>query len=219
MPVPRENGEQLKKVISSLPDSPGIYKYFDETGTLIYIGKAKNLKKRVLSYFTKNQHDNRKTLVMVSRIRNIEYTLVDSEIDALLLENSLIKEFQPRFNINLKDDKTYPLIRISNERFPRIYPTRNPVKDGSDYFGPYASLRMMHTILDMIRQIYPTRTCNLLLTEANIRAGKFKICLEYQIGNCKGPCEALQTEDDYMQSIRNIKKYPERKYWRSNRAP
>lgn len=195
----------LKRVISSLPDSPGIYKYYDSEGTLIYIGKAKNLKKRVSSYFTKTHHENRKTVVMVGRIADIQFTLVDSEIDALLLENSLIKKFQPRFNINLKDDKTYPWICIKKERFPRIFPTRQYTKDGSEYFGPYASGTMMHTILDLIKVLYPTRNCNLLLTPENIAAGKFKACMEYQIGNCKAPCIALQTEEDYNTSIRQIK--------------
>jgi excinuclease ABC subunit C len=197
--------EELKKVIQSLPSNPGVYKYFDTEGLLIYIGKAKNLKKRVSSYFNKQLFENHKTSVMVSRINRVEYTIVDSEIDALLLENSLIKEFQPRYNVNLKDDKSYPFICIKNERFPRIYPTRNPVKDGSEYFGPYASVRMMHTILDLIRALYPTRNCNLNLTQENIASGKFKVCLEYQIGNCRGPCENLQSEEDYNQSIRHIK--------------
>jgi excinuclease ABC subunit C len=196
--------DYLRKLIQGLPGSPGIYKYFDKDGNLIYIGKAKNLKKRVSSYFTKN-HDNRKTSVMVSRIVEIQFTLVDSEIDALLLENSLIKKFQPKFNINLKDDKTYPFICIKHERFPRIFSTRNAIKDGSEYFGPYASGSMMHTILDMIRSLYPTRNCNLNLSAENIEAGKFKTCLEYQIGNCKAPCVGYQNEKDYMDSIREIR--------------
>lgn len=195
----------LKRVISSLPDSPGVYKYFDKEGNLIYIGKAKKLKKRVSSYFTKNHYENRKTAVMVSRIADIQFTLVDSEIDALLLENSLIKKFQPKFNINLKDDKTYPFICIKNEPFPRIFPTRNPIKDGSDYFGPYASGTMMRTILDLVKALYPTRTCNLNLTQENIKAFKFKACLEYQIGNCKAPCIDLQSEEDYMAAVKEIK--------------
>lgn len=196
----------VKQAISALPDSPGIYKFFDEQGKILYIGKAKNLKKRVSSYFSKNQFENRKTYVMVSHIRQIDFTLVDTEADALLLENSLIKEFKPRYNINLKDDKTYPFIRITRERFPRIFPTRNPVKDGSEYFGPYASVRIMHLILDMLKGLYPTRNCTYHLSEANIKAGKFKRCMEYQIGNCKAPCEGLQSEDDYMQDIAQIKK-------------
>lgn len=195
----------LKNSIRKIPGAPGIYKYFDEKNELIYIGKAKNLKKRVSSYFTKN-HDSRKTALMVTKIRRIEFTLVDSEFDALLLENSLIKEFQPRYNINLKDDKTYPFIRITRDRFPKVFPTRNMVKDGSEYFGPYASVRMMHAVLDMIRQLYPLRNCNLVLSEANIKSGKFKVCLEYHIGNCKGPCEGLQSEEDYLESLEQVKR-------------
>lgn len=188
-----------------MPETPGVYRYFDKDNKLIYVGKAKNLKKRVSSYFTKNHHENRKTAVMVSKIVRIEFTLVDSEFDALLLENSLIKKHQPRFNINLRDDKTYPFICIKNERFPRIFPTRNPVKDGSDYFGPYASVRIMHTMLDLIKSLYPTRNCTYILSEANIAALKYKTCLEFQIGNCKGPCENLQSEADYNEGIKQVK--------------
>jgi excinuclease ABC subunit C len=195
----------LKEIISSLPETPGIYKYFDKDGTLIYIGKAKSLKKRVSSYFNKNHYENRKTAVMVSRICNIEFTLVETEIDALLLENSLIKKFQPKFNINLKDDKTYPFICVKREPFPRIFPTRNPIKDGSEYFGPYASGNMMHTILDLIKTIYPLRNCNLNLSEKNINEFKFKTCLEFDIGNCKAPCVGLMMEDEYIQNIKNIR--------------
>jgi excinuclease ABC subunit C len=195
----------LKSIIGSLPDTPGIYKYYDAEGVLMYIGKAKSLKKRVSSYFTKTRHENRKTAILVSKIVDIQFTLVDSEIDALLLENSLIKKFQPRFNINLKDDKTYPWICIKRERFPRVFATRQQVKDGSEYFGPYASVSMMYTILDLIKVLYPTRNCNLVLTPDNINAGKFKACMEYQIGNCKAPCIASQSEEDYNFSIRQIK--------------
>jgi excinuclease ABC subunit C len=195
----------LKQTILSLPETPGVYRYFDKDNKLIYVGKAKSLKKRVSSYFTKNHHENRKTAVMVSKIVRIEFTLVDSEFDALLLENSLIKKHQPRFNINLRDDKTYPFICIKNERFPRIFPTRNPVKDGSDYFGPYASVRIMHTMLDLIKSLYPTRNCTYVLSEANIASLKYKTCLEFQIGNCKGPCENLQSEADYNEGIKQIK--------------
>jgi excinuclease ABC subunit C len=198
--------DKLKKIISILPDSPGVYKYYSTEGELIYIGKAKSLKKRVSSYFNKNQYENKKTAVLVSRIDDIQYTVVDTEFDALLLENNLIKEFKPRFNIDWKDDKTYPFIRLTKERFPKIFPTRNPVKDGSEYFGPYGSVRMMHTILELVRAVYPLRNCNLNLSDANIKSGKFKTCLEYQIGNCKGPCEGLQTEADYMNSIDNVRK-------------
>ncbi len=195
----------LKQTILSLPETPGVYRYFDKDNKLIYVGKAKSLKKRVSSYFTKNHHENRKTAVMVSKIVRIEFTLVDSEFDALLLENSLIKKHQPRFNINLRDDKTYPFICIKNERFPRIFPTRNPVKDGSDYFGPYASVRIMHTMLDLIKSLYPTRNCTYVLSEANIASLIYKTCLEFQIGNCKGPCENLQSEADYNEGIKQIK--------------
>jgi excinuclease ABC subunit C len=194
----------IKDLLARLPNQPGVYKYFDELNTIIYVGKAKNLKKRVTSYFVK-VHDNRKTNMLVSRIRDIQFTIVDSEYEALLLENTLIKEFQPRYNINLKDDKSYPFIRITKEAFPKVYPMRNPVKDGSEYFGPYASKKMMQSILDLIQKLYPTRNCNLPLTPKNIAAGNFRVCLEYQIGNCKGPCQALQSQEDYLQSIANIR--------------
>ena len=196
---------RLKDIISRLPDTPGVYKYFDKDGVLIYIGKAKKLKKRVSSYFTKTHHDSRKTAMLVERIADIQFTLVDSEVDALLLENSLIKKFQPKFNINLKDDKTYPFICIKKEPFPRIIYTRNIVRDGSDYFGPYANKGMMWTILELIKALYPTRTCALNLTQENINAFKFKVCLEYQIGNCKAPCVGYQTEEDYAETIKEIK--------------
>jgi excinuclease ABC subunit C len=192
-------------MLKQLPDSPGIYKFYDADGQLMYIGKARSLKKRVFSYFNKQQYENNKTQVMVNKIMNIEFTLVDSEIDALLLENSLIKEFQPRYNINLKDDKTYPFLKLTKERFPRLFPTRQWIKDGSEYFGPYASVSMMYTILDLIRSALPIRNCNLNLTDANIKSGKFKVCLEYHIGNCKGPCVALQAEAEYMQTISQIR--------------
>jgi len=188
-----------------LPDLPGIYKYFDTDKNIIYVGKAKNLKKRVSSYFNKLQHENRKTAVLVSKIEFIDFTAVDTEMDALLLENSLIKEFQPRYNINLKDDKSYPFIKITKDRFPVVFAMRNPVKDGSDYFGPYGSPKLMYNVLDLVKKLYPTRNCNLILSEKNIQAGKFKICLEYQIGNCKGPCEGKQTEAEYNESIKSIK--------------
>ena len=188
-----------------MPDLPGIYKYFDTDKNIIYVGKAKNLKKRVSSYFNKLQHENRKTAVLVSKIEFIDFTAVDTEMDALLLENSLIKEFQPRYNINLKDDKSYPFIKITKDRFPVVFAMRNPVKDGSDYFGPYGSPKLMYNVLDLVKKLYPTRNCNLILSEKNIQAGKFKICLEYQIGNCKGPCEGKQTEAEYNESIKSIK--------------
>jgi excinuclease ABC subunit C len=197
--------QKLKQTLAMLPDSPGVYKYFDAQGGLLYVGKAKSLKKRVSSYFNKQQHDNRKTQVMVGKIAAIDFTIVDSEMDALLLENSLIKEFQPRYNINLKDDKTYPYIRITAERFPRVYPTRNKVQDGSEYYGPYGSVRVMDAVLDLIKKLYPTRNCTLNLSDRNIREGKFRVCLEYHIGNCMGACEGRQTESDYNEQIAHIR--------------
>ena len=195
-----------RTALQKIPGKPGVYQFYDQAGELIYIGKAKNLKNRVGSYFNKDNYKvNAKTRVLVSKINNITFTIVDTEIDAWLLENSLIKKHQPRYNVLLKDDKTYPWIVIKNERFPRIYWTRNLVKDGSTYFGPYASVSMMHTILGMVKEIYPLRTCNLPLTPSNIESGKFRVCLEYQIGNCKGPCQAFQTQEDYDQNIEEIK--------------
>jgi len=194
----------LKQRLRTLPEKPGVYKYFDESGVIIYVGKARNLKKRVNSYFTK-QHDNRKTEVLVKKISHIDFTVVETEWDALLLENSLIKEFQPRYNINLKDDKSYPYIRVTNERFPKVYAMRNPLQDGSLYFGPYASPKVMNTVLDLARKLYPTRNCNLQMTPEKIAQSKFSICLEYQIGNCLGPCEGKQSENDYNNSIQQIK--------------
>jgi excinuclease ABC subunit C len=195
----------LEPVIKTLPGKPGIYQYFDADGKILYVGKAKNLKKRVASYFNKDNALSGKLQVLVKKIAEIKHIVVDTELDALLLENNLIKKYQPRYNVMLKDDKTYPWICINNEPFPRIFPTRNVVRDGSFYFGPYASVRMMNTLLDLIRQMYPLRTCNLNLTEENISKKKFKVCLEYHLGNCKGPCEALQTKEDYDSSLEEIK--------------
>jgi excinuclease ABC subunit C len=194
-----------KKAVADIPHKPGVYQFWDTDGTLIYIGKAKDLRNRVGSYFNKDNQMNGKTKVLVSRIRKISFTIVDTEIDAWLLENSLIKKHQPRYNILLKDDKTFPWIIIKKEPFPRVFWTRKMVKDGSTYFGPYASVGMMHTILDLIKETYPLRTCNLPLTPANIDGGKFKVCLEYQIGNCKGPCQAYQSSGDYDNNIEEIK--------------
>jgi len=196
--------KNFREIISNLPEQPGVYKYFDDKAEIIYVGKAKNLKKRVSSYFAK-KHDNNKTNVLVSKIRDIQYTIVDSEFDALLLENTLIKELQPRYNINLKDDKSYPMIKITADVFPKVFAIRNPIKDGSEYFGPYASGKMMHTILELTQKLYPTRNCSLNLNAKNIAAGNFKVCLEYQIGNCKGPCQGFQSEEEYRQSIANIR--------------
>ncbi|MCB9252379.1 MAG: excinuclease ABC subunit C [Flavobacteriales bacterium] len=197
--------QKLKNKLSKLPGKPGIYKYFNSEGKIIYIGKAKNIKKRVSSYFTKQQFENRKTEILVSKIADLEFTVVNTEIDALLLENSLIKEFKPKYNINLKDDKSFPLIRITNERFPKVYAMRNPIKDGSEYFGPYSSPRVMHIVLELVKKLYPIRNCNFNLSEKNIVSKKFNVCLEYQIGNCKGPCEGLESEEEYMESIKSIK--------------
>ncbi|MCW8312185.1 excinuclease ABC subunit UvrC [Sphingobacterium sp. InxBP1] len=193
--------EELKKI----PHRPGVYQYFDKNDELIYIGKAKDLRNRVGSYFVNESQLNGKTRVLVRKINRISFTIVDTEIDAWLLENSLIKKHKPRYNVLLKDDKTYPWIVIKNEPFPRVFWTRQYVKDGSRYYGPYPSVGMMHIVLDLIRELFPLRTCNLALTQENIRKGKFKICLEYQIGNCKGPCEGYQSEDDYDQNLRDIK--------------
>jgi excinuclease ABC subunit C len=194
-----------KTALNDVPHRPGVYQFWDAEGVLIYIGKAKDLRNRVGSYFNSDNQLNGKTRVLVSKIRKITFTIVDTEIDAWLLENSLIKRHQPRYNIMLKDDKTYPWIIIKKEPFPRVFWTRKMVKDGSTYFGPYASVGMMHTILDLIKETYPLRTCNLPLTIPNIEADKFKVCLEYQIGNCKGPCQKYQSLEDYEKNIEEIK--------------
>lgn len=185
----------------SLPDQPGVYKFFNKNGKIVYVGKAKSLKKRVASYFNKTGQQNRKTVKLVSEIAFIEVTVVNSEFDALLLENNLIKENQPRYNILLKDDKSFPSILITNERFPRIYSTRRIEKSKGEYFGPYTSVKAMNSVLDLLRKLYKIRTCKYVLSESNIEKGKFKVCLEYHIGNCKGPCEGLQSEEDYMDEI------------------
>ena len=197
--------EKLILIINSLPDKPGIYQYFDNQERIIYVGKAKSIKKRVASYFNKDVYENGKTAILVKKIHDIKFIIVDTELDALLLENNLIKKHQPRYNVLLKDDKTYPWICIKNERFPRVFSTRTVVRDGSVYFGPYASVKMMNMVLELIRQLYKIRTCNLNLTEENIQRKKFKVCLEFHIGNCKGPCEALQTQDNYDGTIEEIK--------------
>ncbi|MEM6840697.1 MAG: excinuclease ABC subunit UvrC [Bacteroidota bacterium] len=184
-----------------LPDQPGVYKYYDTDRTLIYVGKAKSLKKRVSSYFTKSKNTNRKTIKMVREIRTIEFTIVNSEFDALLLENSLIKKNQPKYNILLKDDKSYPFILLTKERFPRVIPTRQRIPDAGTYFGPFASVKAMNNILELLRNLYTLRTCRYDLSEENIKAGKYKVCLEYHIGNCLGPCEGKQSEDEYNHDI------------------
>jgi excinuclease ABC subunit C len=194
-----------REALKNIPHKPGVYQYWDIADELIYIGKAKDLRNRVGSYFNKDTQINAKTRVLVSKIRKITFTIVDTEVDAWLLENSMIKKHQPRYNVMLKDDKTYPWIIIKNENYPRIYWTRRIIRDGSKYLGPYASVSMMHTILGLIKETYPLRTCSLNLTRENIEKGKFKVCLEYQLGNCKGPCQDYQSEADYDNSINEIK--------------
>ncbi|MBF6608071.1 MAG: excinuclease ABC subunit UvrC [Flavobacterium sp.] len=190
--------------IQTLPDSPGVYQFYDKDSKLLYVGKARHLKKRVSSYFNK-VHDIGRTNVMVRKIRTIKHIVVATESDALLLENNLIKTLQPRYNVLLRDDKTYPWICIKKEPFSRIFSTRQMIRDGSEYFGPYTSFKTVHTILDLIRELYPLRTCNYDLTPTNIESGKYKVCLEYHIGNCKGPCEAHQSLHDYQQNVDAIR--------------
>ena len=193
--------EKVEQILKILPQQPGVYQYFDEAGEILYVGKAKSLKNRVSSYFNKQQYENGKTKVLVRKIADIKYIVVETELDALLLENSLIKKYKPRYNIMLKDDKTYASIVIKKEDFPRVFPTRQIIRDGSEYFGPYPSGRTMHTVLDLIKKLYPMRTCNLALTDKNIQAGKFKVCLEYHLGNCKGPCDGKQTAEEYNKGV------------------
>ena len=188
----------------ALPSAPGVYQYYDKEGSLLYIGKAKNLKKRVTSYFTKH-HNNAKTSVLVKKIASIKHIVVETETDALLLENNLIKKYQPKYNIMLKDDKTYPWLCIKNERFPRVFLTRRVIQDGSEYFGPYTSVRTVKVLLDLIKELYLLRSCNYDLSKKNIDSGKYSLCLDYHIGNCKGPCEGLQTESDYNEDIQAIR--------------
>ena len=195
--------DYLKNLIVVLPGKPGIYQFFDKNDKIIYIGKAKNLKKRVSSYFNKT-HDSRKTALLVRNIADIKHMVVETEQDALLLENNLIKKYQPRYNIRLKDDKSYPWICIKNEPFPRVFKTRNVIRDGSKYYGPYTSIYTVRTLLDLFKSEYKLRTCNYNLTQENIRNGKYKVCLEYHIGNCKGPCEGLISEDEYNKGIDDI---------------
>ena len=194
----------LKAKLKLIPDSPGIYQYFDKDGTIIYIGKAKNLKKRVSSYFNRNLESG-KTRILVRKIVDIKYLVVDTETDALLLENNLIKKYKPRYNILLKDDKSYPWICIKKEAYPRVFSTRRLIKDGSEYFGPYTSGRVMHTLLDLIKELYPLRTCNLDLSPQSIANKNYKVCLEYHIGNCKGPCISEESEEGYSTYISAIK--------------
>ncbi len=199
-----ETGKHLKSIVRSLPQQPGVYRYYDSLGKILYVGKAKNLKKRVSSYFNKEQTSG-KLRVLVRKIADIKFIVTESELDALLLENNLIKKLQPRYNVLLKDDKNFPWLCIKNEAFPRVFSTRHVLNDGSEYYGPYASVRMMKTLLDMIRQLYPLRTCKLNLSAKNIAKKKYKVCLEYHLGNCKGPCVGLQSEENYQQTIAHIR--------------
>lgn len=196
--------DYLKGIVLNLPESPGIYQYLNDEGTIIYVGKAKNLKRRVSSYFNR-EHGPGKTRVLVSKIADIRYIVVNTEEDALLLENNLIKKYKPRYNVLLKDDKTYPSICIQNEYFPRIFKTRRIIRNGSSYYGPYSHLPSMYAVLDLIKHLYPIRTCNLNLTPENIRAGKFNVCLEYHIRNCAGPCIGEQSQEEYLKNIGEIK--------------
>ena len=190
--------------LKTLPDSPGVYQFFDADGKILYVGKAKSLKKRVSSYFTKS-HQNGKTRVMVRKIRKVKHIVVPTESDALLLENNLIKEHQPRYNVLLRDDKSYPWLCIKNERYPRIFPTRKRIKDGSEYYGPYTQMKTVRALLDLIKSVYPLRTCNYDLSREKIEAGKYKRCLEYHLGNCLGPCEGLQDEASYQRQVDDIR--------------
>ncbi|MGF1565396.1 MAG: excinuclease ABC subunit UvrC [Flavobacteriales bacterium] len=197
--------ENIRQILQRLPDKPGVYRYYDTEGNLLYVGKAKSLKKRVASYFNKNKYENGKTRLLVRKIADIKFIVVDTEFDALLLENNLIKEHQPKYNIQLKDDKTYPWLVIRKERFPRVHPTRRMIKDGSEYYGPYASVKTMHAMLDLIKRLHPLRTCNYLLSEENVAAGKFRACLEFHLGNCKAPCVDRFSEDEYNANIDAIR--------------
>ena len=199
-----KTNEYLKGIVANLPEKPGIYQYLNAEGTIIYVGKAKNLKKRVYSYFSK-EHEPGKTRVLVSKIADIRYIVVNTEEDALLLENNLIKKYKPRYNVLLKDDKTYPSICVQNEYFPRIFRTRKIIRNGSSYYGPYSHIPSMYAVLDLIKHLYPLRTCSLNLTPENIRAGKFNVCLEYHIKNCAGPCIGLQSQEEYLKNIDEIK--------------
>lgn len=197
------SSESIRLKLRTLPNKPGVYQYYDKEGTIIYVGKAKDLKKRVSSYFNKNQ-DSGKTRILVKQIEEIKYIVVDTELDALLLENNLIKKYQPKYNIQLKDDKTYPWICIKNEPFPRVFTTRRVIRDGSKYFGPYPSVKVVNTLLELIREVYPLRSCSLDLSDKKIQEGKHKICLEYHLGNCHGPCEGRESAEKYGEYIKSI---------------
>lgn len=195
----------LIELVRKLPQKPGVYQFFNSQEEILYVGKAKNLRKRVTSYFTGSRAQSYKNVALIKKIANIQYILVENESDALLLENNLIKEYQPRYNILLKDDKTYPWLCIKNERFPRIFSTRNYLNDGSEYFGPYTSGLMVKTLMELVRQLFPLRTCKILLLEEHIKKGKYQKCLEFHLGNCKAPCEGLQKESEYTDSINQIR--------------
>ena len=199
-----KNNSYLAGIVRNLPDSPGIYQYLNAEGTIIYVGKAKNLKRRVSSYFNR-EHESGKTRLLVSKIADIRYIVVNTEEDALLLENNLIKKYKPRYNVLLKDDKTYPSICVQNEPFPRVFRTRKIIRNGSTYFGPYSHIPSMLAVLDLIKHLYPLRTCHYNLSPENIRAGKFRVCLEYHIHNCAGPCVGKQSEEEYMRNIAQVK--------------
>ncbi len=201
-----EVSDHIKSILKALPEKAGVYQFFEENGSILYVGKAKVLKNRVTSYFNKNKYESIKTKLMVKKIRDIKYSVVETESDALLLEDSLIKKFKPRYNILLKDDKSYSSIVIKNEPFPRVQSTRQILNDGSTYFGPYTSGKSLYSILDLIKELYPLRTCTLNLSKANIQAKKFKVCLEYHLGNCLGPCVGKQREEDYQQGVQHIKR-------------
>ena len=201
-----EVSDHIKSILKALPEKAGVYQFFEENGSILYVGKAKVLKNRVTSYFNKNKYESIKTKLMVKKIRDIKYSVVETESDALLLEDSLIKKFKPRYNILLKDDKSYASIVIKNEPFPRVQSTRQILNDGSTYFGPYTSGKSLYSILDLIKELYPLRTCTLNLSKANIQAKKFKVCLEYHLGNCLGPCVGKQREEDYQQGVQHIKR-------------
>lgn len=197
--------DDIRNIVQALPELPGVYRYYDKQGKILYIGKAKNLKKRVTSYFNKSAQHSSRIRLLVIKIADIQYTVVNSERDALLLENALIKEHQPRYNIMLKDDKTYPFIKITNEHFPKVFFTRRYEKDGSEYYGPYTSLYHVRSLMELIKNLYPIRTCHLNLSPENIKKNNYKVCLEYHLGNCLGPCEGKQTEEEYLKNIEEIR--------------
>ncbi|MBQ9176702.1 MAG: GIY-YIG nuclease family protein, partial [Bacteroidaceae bacterium] len=202
--MPADRLTHLKTIVSALPESPGCYQYFDQSGTIIYVGKAKNLKRRVSSYFLKTQ-TSRKTQILVSKICDINYVVVPSDEDALLLENNLIKRYKPRYNILLKDDKTYPSVCVTNEHFPRVFKTRKIIPGAGTYYGPFSHAGTLNNMLELINRIYPLRRCRQTVTTEGIEAGKYKTCLEYHIKNCKAPCVGLQSRDDYMESVAEVR--------------